>query len=95
MKLVKIVPSTNPKKKLEAHFLLDNGKEKIVRFGAMGYVDFTTHKDEKRKELYLERHKNLEDWTNPLTAGALSRWILWNKPTIRGSITDFKRRFGL
>jgi len=95
MKLVKIVPSTNPKKKLEAHFLLDNGKSKIVRFGATGYEDFTMHKDEKRKELYLDRHREVEDWNNPLTAGALSRWILWNKPTIRGSVIDFKRKFGL
>jgi len=95
MKLIKIVPSTNPKKKLEAHFLLDNGKEKVVRFGAMGYDDFTVHKDENRKELYLDRHRETEDWNNPLTAGALSRWILWNKPTIRGSTIDFKRRFNL
>jgi len=95
MKLLKIVPSSNPKKKLEAHFLLDNGREKIVRFGAAGYVDFTTTGDEVKKELYLQRHKNREDWNNPLTAGALSRWILWNKPTLRGSIIDFKRRFSL
>jgi hypothetical protein len=95
MKLIKIVPSTNPKKKMEAHFLLDTGKTKIVRFGATEYGDFTSHHDEARKELYLARHSALEDWNNPLTAGALSRWILWNKPTLRGSITDFKRRFHL
>jgi len=97
MKLVKIVPSTNPKKKLQAHFLLDNGREKVIRFGAAGYKDFTTFPKEERedhKERYLQRHAK-ENWDNPLTAGALSRWILWNKPTLRGSITDFKRRFHL
>ena len=97
MKLVKIVPSTDPKKKLDAHFLLDDGKNKIVRFGASDYNDFTTFPKEEReehKERYLQRHAK-EDWTNPLKAGTLARYILWNKPTIRGSMIDFKRRFGL
>jgi len=25
----------------------------------------------------------------------LSRWILWNKPTLKASISDFKKRFDL
>jgi hypothetical protein len=29
------------------------------------------------------------------SAGALSRWILWNKPTLAASIKDYKKRFGL
>ena len=94
MKLIKIVPSTNPKKKYDAVFRLDDGKEKIVRFGAAGYTDYTLSHDEVKKQAYLARHKS-EDWNNPLTAGALSRWILWNKPTVRGSITDFRNRFNL
>lgn len=94
MKLVKIVPSTNPKKKYDAVFRLDDGKEKVVRFGAAGYTDYTLSHDEVKKQAYLARHKS-EDWNNPLTPGALSRWILWNKPTVRGSITDFKNRFNL
>lgn len=93
IKLVKITTSTNPKKKYDAHFIVDN-KEKVVSFGASGYSDFTLHKDVKRKNLYLTRHKGMnEDWNNPLTAGALSRWILWNKPTLKDSIEDFKKRF--
>jgi hypothetical protein len=94
MKLVKIVPSTNPKKKYDAVFRLDDGEEKIVRFGAAGYTDYTLSHDDSKKALYLARHAH-ENWNNPMTAGALSRWILWNKPTIRGSVTDFKHRFGL
>jgi hypothetical protein len=94
MKLVKIAPSTNPKKKYDAVFRLDDGKEKIVRFGAAGYTDYTLSHDEVKKQAYLARHKS-EDWNNPLTAGALSRWILWNKPTVRGSVIDFRNRFNL
>ena len=57
--------------------------------------DFTKHKDPERKERYLKRHKKNENWNNPLTAGALSRWILWNKPTLKASIEDFENRFKL
>ena len=30
-----------------------------------------------------------------MTAGALSKWILWNKPSLTGSFADYKRRFKL
>ena len=37
-----------------------------------------------------------DDYTNSaMTAGALSRWILWNKETRGASITDYKRKFNL
>ena len=70
-------------------------KKKTIHFGAKGMSDFTIHKDPKRKERYLKRHKVNENWNKPDTAGALSRWILWNKPTLSASIKDFKTRFKL
>ena len=57
--------------------------------------DFTKHRDEKRKQRYLDRHKARENWDDPKTVGALARWILWNKPTIKESIKDYKKRFNL
>jgi len=57
--------------------------------------DFTKHKDTKRKKRYLSRHKKRENWNNYMTAGSLSRWILWNKPTLRESIEDYKKKFKL
>ena len=58
--------------------------------------DYTIHKDPERKKRYIERHSGMnEDWNDPLTAGALSRWILWNKPSFEDSIKDFKKRFNL
>lgn len=95
MRLLSIKQSTNPYKKLMAIFVLDNNKKKTVHFGAKGYEDFTQHKDEKRKEAYIRRHEVNEKWSDPLTAGALSRFILWNKPTILESTKDFIRRFNL
>jgi hypothetical protein len=107
IKLCKVVESDKKTKKYDAVFRDKDcpcslnkpptcgGSEKIVSFGQAGASDFTKHKDEDRKQNYLTRHKATEDWTNPLTPGALSRWILWNKPTLKESILDFKKRFKL
>ena len=57
-------------------------------FGAAGCSDCTKHKDEDRKKRYIDRHKKNENWNNPKRAGYLSRYILWNKPTLRESINN-------
>lgn len=62
-------------------------------FGAIGYTDYTLSKDLERKARYLKRHEKNENWNDPKSAGALSRWILWNLPTIEASLKDYKRRF--
>lgn len=67
----------------------------VTHFGASGMSDFTKHGDEDRKERYLDRHRKNENWRDPKSAGALSRFILWNKPTLRESIADYKRRFNV
>lgn len=95
MRLESLSPSTSGFKKLKAVFRLDNGRTKTIHFGDRRYEDFTTHKDIHRRDRYIERHEAREDFDNPLTAGALSRWILWNKSTLNASIRDYRRRFGL
>lgn len=93
---VEIKPSTNKNKKYMAIFFDDNNKRiKTTHFGSKGMSDFTINKDKERKERYLKRHQKRENWDAPMTAGALSRWILWNKPTLKGSIRDYKKRFNL
>ena len=69
------------------------GRQKTVHFGANGMSDFTIHKDPERKQRYIDRHSTHEDWANPVSAGALSRWILWNKTSLRASIADYKKKF--
>jgi hypothetical protein len=94
MRLKTLRRSHKPEKKWDAVFEKDNGKEKIVPFGAHGMSDFTKHKDTQRKKRYLKRHSGMgEHWSRPDTPGALSRWILWNKKTLKASLKDFKRRF--
>lgn len=93
MKLLRVVKSIRPGKKLDAVFESDTGREKRVSFGQAGAPDFTLTGDEERKRLYLVRHRARENWNDPVTPGALSRWILWNKPTIEASVRDFRSRF--
>ena len=84
-----IQKSHRPDKKFNA---VVNGA-KTIPFGAKGYEDFTIHKDETRKNLYLNRHRKNEDWGNAYSAGFYSRWVLWNKPTLKESIDDLNKRF--
>ena len=69
---------------VKTHFGLKNGQT---------YID---HLDKAKRDAYLKRHQKNEDWTNPYTAGALSRWILWGDSTnINKNISDFKKRFNV
>ena len=100
MKLLFIKQSTNEGKKLMAKFD-NNGRTKTIHFGARGMMDYTKYYPKnpelakQKRDAYDARHKVNEDWTDPLTAGALAKFILWNKPTIEASKRDFKKRFNL
>jgi hypothetical protein len=90
-----IKKSHKKEKKWDAVFE-KSGKEKIIPFGQKGYSDYTKHKNKTRKARYLKRHSGMgEHWQKPDTPGALSKWILWNKPTFKASLADFKKRFDL
>lgn len=95
MKLVSIKPSTKAEKKYMAVFETDSGRTKTTHFGSAGMSDYTKNKDPERKERYLQRHRANENWNDPTSAGSLSRYILWNKTSLRESIKDFKSKFGL
>ena len=94
MKVIKLSKANDNKHKYIVTIDID-GKEKNIKFGAYGMEDFTIHGDDGRKELYISRHKKNENWNDPLTAGFWSRWLLWNKPTIKASMIDIKKRFNL
>ncbi len=47
---------------------------------------------EKTKANYRGRHAK-DNLNDPTSAGALSYYLLWNKPTLKASIRDFERRF--
>lgn len=91
---VKLYKSPRKGKKYRAVWSRDNEEFRHTDFGAEGMSDFTIHKDPARKKRYLDRHRARENWNDPYSAGALSRWVLWDKPTLRGSWTAYKKRFG-
>ena len=108
MKLLKVVKLVNDSKKYEAIFLLDNGKEKKVKFGSFGYRDFTLINDKNSKfylpktldrnvvkDSYLRRHQKDLKTNDPTRPGYLSYYLLWNKKTFSSSLKDFKKRFKL
>lgn len=96
LRLKTIRRSHRPDKKWDAVFVKPDGREIVTPFGQKGYSDYTKHKDPTRKMRYLNRHSGMgEHWNQPTTPGALSKWILWNKPTFKASLKDFKRRFKL
>jgi len=64
-----------------------------VDFGAQGYSDFTMHKDPRRKQLYITRHERRENWSDILTPGFWSRWLLWEKPSLEKAISFVERKF--
>ncbi len=59
--------------------------------------DYTKHKDETRKQRYIDRHRARE--TNPETPGYWALNVLRNKPTIQTSMNwvkqDLKKRGSL
>lgn len=67
----------SPRKDKKYRIFDPNGK--AVDFGQMGYEDYTKHRDDKRRERYLKRAKNIKgNWkNNPYSPNNLSMNILW------------------
>jgi len=96
MVFVQLSKSNQEGKKYKAVFYDENRKKiKTTHFGASGMSDYTKHGDEDRKQAYLARHKNNENWADYKSAGSLSRYILWNKPSISASYNDYVKKFNL
>ena len=93
IKVVKFRKLKSGPKKYEITFL-KNGKKYVRKFGAAGMSDFTIHKDKERRERYISRHKKDLKSKDPMKPGYLSMFILWNKPSLRASLADYKRRLG-
>lgn len=82
----------NDKKKYKAVFKFEDGKRRTTYFGGKGYEDFTMHRDNKRKKLYIQRHAKDLSTQDPYKAGYLSMFVLWNFVSLKKSIEDYKKR---
>jgi hypothetical protein len=99
-RLVSIRPAHSGPHKFVACFQTAQQARKCVRFGRRGYMDFVSYSATRspresaaHKRAYIARHGAQQNWSNPMKAGTLARFILWNKPTLRASVADFKKRF--
>jgi hypothetical protein len=95
--LVKVEDSKAKGKRYTAIFRdSKSGREKRVNFGDASMENFTIHKDPERRKRYLDRHKSRENWNDPVSPGALSRWILWgDSSSFAKSVSDYRKRFKL
>jgi hypothetical protein len=71
-------------------------------FGATGYYDFITYNlhfgkrvADIHRERYIARHEPREDWTNPYSAGFWSRFLLWEKRSLKSAIRNIERMLGV
>ena len=74
-------------------FVAFDGRQR-VHIGAEGYEDYTTHRDPARRQRYIARHRG-ENWTREgvMTPGWLSRYILWEKPSLREAVASANRMY--
>ena len=93
----------NSNKKDKKYMLKHDNK--TTHFGQAGARDYTlmSKKDNKHyiadkskrdqvKENYRNRHRN-DPINKKFTAGSLSYYLLWNKPSLSSSISDYNKRF--
>jgi hypothetical protein len=81
--------SQNREHKFEVRF-----PKKTVKFGAVGYSDYTIHKDPERQAMYIKRHQGKENWSDPKTAGFWSRWLLWSAPKWSNALHITRQHLG-
>ena len=86
---------TESKRKNKQCDLLESAKKYVRSFGDSRYSDYAIHKDETRRQRYIDRHKKNEDWTasGVKTAGFWSRWAIWHLSTLEASNRDTNKRF--
>ena len=75
-------------------FMATYANGKVVHFGQAGGSTYIDHGDKAKREAYLARHSKRENWNDPYSAGALSRWLLWGDTTSLDTNHDaFMKRY--
>lgn len=96
---VDIKSNDSGEKRMTAVFYDKEGKKiKTVHFGQRvptGKGAYPDHKDDDIKKAWVARHEVRGTFNDPMTASALSRWILWGEKTISASIKAYKNKFDL
>ena len=95
-KLLEVVKSDRPDKKLKAVFETKEGRTKTTHFGAKGMDDYTKTHDAEQRKRYRFRHKKDLETQDPTRAGFLSRYLLWGDSTnLIQNVNHYKNQFNL
>lgn len=99
-KTLKVSRTRNTHRKaFKAVFTLTDGKTRVVYFGTCSNFVLNPNKTERDRKAYIARHGSPNSGQNhndPMTAGALSRHVLWGKSrSWQKNLAVFKQRFGL
>ena len=65
------------------HFASDVGKT------------FIDHKDEKKKDAWIQRHKGDKNYNSKHSGIYHSRKLLWSKPTLKEAIKEYEKEHGV
>jgi len=91
---MKVILDVSTKKNKKFMVTFEDGK--VIHFGQKGASDFTMgHRDPKRKEQYIKRHRKRENWeaSGIETAGWWSFHLLWELPKIDDAIHNIEDKF--
>jgi len=75
-----------------------DGSQHSHDFGKPGATTYKDGASEDKRKNYLKRHSQMgEDWTQSgiHSAGFWSRWLLWEKRTLRGAAKHIQDKFNL
>ena len=93
-----LVAKRDPKGDSEfvAVFQRSDGKKNTIRFGTASYYVSNPDKTKQDRSAYIARHKVNEDFNDPMSRGALSRWLLWGESrSFAKNLAAFKKRFNV
>ena len=103
MYLYDVKSSTRKDKRYMATFCLCSDKKgscggsnfKTTHFGSPGSTTYIDGATDQTRDAYIARHSKVpgEDWSDPTTAGALSRFLLWEARTLKEAEKRFKKKF--
>ena len=101
--LLSVVKLKTGKKKLRITlFNVETQRENNIEIGDRKSMDYTLYyaeegaeKANERKRLYIERHKDKENWTSSgiNTAGFWSYHLLWSEPTLQKALNRVKKTY--
>ena len=92
-KLKSITRTPGERKEFKAVFTVGD-RTKTVRFGTASNYVLNKTKTSRDRANYIARHRVRENFNNPTSPGALSRYILWGESrSLKSNTAAFKKRF--